>query len=179
MDEAIEMKEVHTDAITVEVARSEDAEVLAEILSSGVKNKLAHGDGSWGTEPYTAEELRERIKKGHTYIAKAGGEPVGTLLLIWEDELMWGDQPPVAAYVHQLAVKDGYRGKDLGKQLLDWASQQASNNGRDLLRVDFSAENEGLKSYYEDLGFSWVQDREVNAPHETYVAALYERPTES
>lgn len=79
--------------------------------------------------------------------------------------------------MHQLAVKEGYRGQDLGKQLLDWAGQQAANNGRGLLRIDFSPENDGLKAYYEKLGFKWVQNREIHAPHATYTAALYERPT--
>jgi ribosomal protein S18 acetylase RimI-like enzyme len=177
MKQKIPIKEVQSEALSVDVAKLEDAEALAEILTSGLRNKIAHGDMAWGTEPYASEELRERIKEGNTYIAKLGNQPVGTLLLIWEDEMMWGEQPPVAAYVHQLAIKDGYRGMDLGRQLLDWAGQQAASNDRKLLRIDFPPENQGLKSYYEKLGFQWVQNREVNAPNATYTAALYERPT--
>lgn len=170
-------KEAPNEAVSVEVAKPEDAEALAEILSSALQNKVAHGDMAWGTEPYTAEELHERIEQGNTYIARLGNEPVGTLLLTWEDEMMWGKQPPNAAYVHQLAIKDGYRGMDLGKQFLDWAGQQAANNGRELLRIDFPPKNYGLKAYYEKLGFKWVQNREIHAPHATYMAALYEKPT--
>lgn len=164
------------DDITVVVAKQEDAEILAEILSSGVKTKVDHGDMIWGSEPYTPEELHKRIAKGNTYIAKLGDEPVGTLLLIWDDEMTWGKQPPVAAYVHQIVVKDSYRGMNLGEKLLDWASKRAADNGRALLRIDVPPENKGLRSYYESLGFQWVQDREVHPPNGTYSVSLYERP---
>lgn len=162
--------------LTVSQALPEDAEVLAEILSSAIRNKIAHGDMAWGDKPYTTDELRGRIEKGNTYIARLGDRPVGTLLLIWEDEMTWGKHPPIAGYVHQLATKDGYRGMGIGKQLLEWASQQAANNGKELLRIDFPPENDGLKAYYASLGFKWVQDREIQTPHATYTAALYERP---
>lgn len=175
MEKTTPMKKVQSKTLSIDIAKAEDSEVLAEILSSGVRNKVAHGDMAWGAEPYTSEELREQIEKGNTYIARLGSQPVGTLLLIWEDEMTWGEQPPTAAYVHQLAIKDGYRGMGLGKQLLDWAGQQAANNGRTLLRIDFPPENDGLKSYYENLGFRWVQNRKIHAPHATYTTALYER----
>lgn len=177
MAETIPMAEVQSDALSVKVAKTEDAEALAEILSSGVRNKVAHGDMAWGTEPYTGEELLGRIEKGSTYVAKLGNQPVGTLVMIWDDETTWGEQPPIAAYVHQLAIKDGYTGMDLGRQLLDWAGQQAANNGKEFLRIDFPPDNESLKSYYENLGFQWVENREISAPHGAYNAALYERPT--
>ncbi len=176
MDELIPTAETSASVVMVEAAKPEDAQAMAEILTSAAQNKVAHGDMAWGTDPYTAEELRERIENGSAYIARLGNVPVGTLLLLWEDEMIWGQQPPVAAYVHQLAIKDGYRGMDLGQQLLDWASQQAANNGREFLRIDFRPENDGLRAYYEKLGFKLVQNRDVYAPHETYTAALYERP---
>ncbi len=177
MEDIYPSREVQAQTITVEVAKHEDAEALADILSSGVKNKVAHGDMAWGNEPYTPEELRERIDHGNTYIARIGNEPVGTLLLIWDDQMTWGEQPAIAAYVHQLAVKDGYRGMNLGGKLLDWAGQQAASSGRELLRIDIPPVNDGLKRYYENLGFTWVKNREIHAPHATYEAALYERPT--
>lgn len=162
--------------ITVAVAKPEDAEILANILTSGVQNKVAHGDMVWGSEPYTADELSDRIDKGNTYLAKIGDELVGTLMIIWSDEMTWGEQPAIAAYVHQIVVKDGYRGINLGSQLLDWAGQQAAKKGRTLLRIDVPAGNAGLKSYYKKLGFKWVQDKEVHSPNETYTVSLYERP---
>lgn len=134
------------------------------------------GDKAWGTEPYTPQELHDRIAKANTYAAWLEDEIVGTLLFLWEDEMMWGKQPPVAAYVHQLAIKDGYHGQGIGEQLLDWADRKAAKAGRKLLRIDFPPQNTGLKKYYEKLGFKFVMNREIHAPHATYIAALYEHP---
>jgi ribosomal protein S18 acetylase RimI-like enzyme len=83
----------------------------------------------------------------------------------------------VAAYVHQLAVKDGYHGQDIGGHLMGWASQQAAERKKQFLRIDFPLNNTGLKTYYEKHGFQFVKNREIHAPHATYTVALYERPT--
>ncbi len=174
---AVAKPEKDNQRLSVQRAQIEDAPALAAILTQAMQHKISHGDNAWGSEPYTPEELMSRIEKGNTYVAQLGDDVVGTLLLLWEDEMMWGEQPPVAAYVHQLAVKDGYRGMNLGGQLLDWAGQQAANKGRDLLRIDFPPENDGLRAYYEGLGFTFVENREIHAPHATYMAALYEKPT--
>lgn len=162
--------------LVISKARLEDAEALAAILTQAMRFKLAHADTAWGSEPYTAEELQGRIEKGVTYAAWMDGNLVATLLLLWEDAMMWGEQPPIAAYVHQLAVKDGYHGRGIGEKLLDWAGQQAVKRGRRLVRLDCPPTNTGLRTYYETHGFTWVKNREIHAPHATYIAALYERP---
>jgi GNAT superfamily N-acetyltransferase len=163
-------------SLTVKLARREDAEALVGLLNKASQYKLKHGDDAWASVPYTPQELEQRIKKGNTYTAWLGDELVGTMLLLWEDEMTWGKQPPIAAYAHQLAVQDGHHGHNLGGQLLDWASEQAAAHGRKFLRIDLPTGNDGLRSYYESQGFTWVEDREIHAPHAVYMAALYERP---
>ena len=169
------VQETDGQIFSVDLAQLEDAEVLAEILSSAIQNKSNHNDRAWGAPPHPIEEVYKDIEAGNIYIARLGNNPVGTLKLVWEDEVIWGKQPPIAAYVHQLAVASGYHGLDLGKQLLDWAGLQASSNDRNLLRIDIPPGNEGLKNYYEKQGFKWVKDREVRAPHKTYTAVLCEK----
>jgi GNAT superfamily N-acetyltransferase len=155
-----------------------DAAALSEILTQAMYYKLSLDDAAWGMQPYKTDEMHDRIQKGNTYSAWLGDELIGTLMLLWEDELIWGKQPPVAAYVHQLAIKDGYHGQNMGEQLLKWANQKTAQQQRRLLRIDLPEGNQGLKQYYEKLGFRWVMNREVRAPHKTYIAALYERSTE-
>ena len=78
-------------SLSVEQARLEDAPALAEILTQAMQNKIAHGDNAWGSEPYTAEELIPRIEKGNTYVTRLGNDVAETLLLLCEDEMMWGE----------------------------------------------------------------------------------------
>ncbi len=163
--------------LLVRKARLEEAEALAGILTQAMEFKLSRQDKAWGSHRYTTEELRERISKGNTYAVWADKTLVATLLLLWEDEMMWGKQPPDAVYVHQLAIAEGQHGKDIGGELLDWAGEQAVKQGRRFLRLDCPPSNKGLRKYYEKQGFTWVQDRQIHAPQATYMAALYERPT--
>lgn len=163
--------------LIVRKARPEDAEALAEVLTQAMHYKLARNDTAWDSVPYSVEELQEQIVKGNTYAVWLDGTLVATLRLLWENEMMWGDQPPIAAYAHQLAVKDGYHGHNIGSQLLDWAGQQAAAKGRKLLRIDFRPSNSSLKAYYVKHGFQFVKNRKIHAPHATYTAVLYERPT--
>ncbi|MCL4392621.1 GNAT family N-acetyltransferase [Patescibacteria group bacterium] len=173
----ITTKDQNNTKLLIQQAQKEDAQIIVNILSSALQYKVSHGDMVWGTEPYSSKKLLHNIKEGNTYIARIGNIPVGTLTLLLEDEMIWGKQPPIATYVHKLAIKDGYHGRDLGKKLLDWASQQATNNGRSLLRIDFHYNNYGLRSYYEKLGFKLVEkNRKIHIPHRTTIA-LYERST--
>lgn len=162
--------------LIVKKSKRDDAGQLAEILTEARLYKTAHGDNAWGSKPVGAEEMEARIAKGNTYSARIGDKIVGTILLLWEDKLTWGEQPAVAGYAHQLAVKNGYRGQNLGAQILDWASKKTEVNRRSFLRIDFPPDNEGLKRYYTALGFTFVEKRLVETSRSTYTAGLYQRP---
>ncbi len=167
------------ETISVELAKPDDAPQLAEILNQSAKYKLAHGDDAWISAPFTVEEISKHINEGNTYSARLGDTIVGTLMLLWKDEMVWGKQPSTAGYIHLLAVRDEYHGHNLGGQLLDWAGEKAKANGKKALRIDLSPKNNGLRAYYEKQGFTWVENKEVHAPHATYVAALFEKPISS
>jgi ribosomal protein S18 acetylase RimI-like enzyme len=161
--------------LVIKLARPQDADKLKKLMQEAVQFKLARGDNSWASVPYTTEKLKQRIKSGGIYVAWIGNMIVGTVRLTEDDEFIWGKQPPTAAYIHQLAIKDGYHGQHLGRVLLDWLSKQAAQKGYDQLRLDVPSDNNGLKHYYEKQGFVWVKDKEVRAPWGIYASSLYER----
>jgi GNAT superfamily N-acetyltransferase len=155
--------------LVVRLAEPKDISSLIGLMNEAAQYKLKHGDSAWAAVPYTPKKFEQRIKQGVLYVA-------ATIQLSEEDELIWGKQPPTATYVHQLAVKDGYHGLNLGKVLIDWASDQAARKGHDRLRIDIPPGNTGLKKYYETQGFAWVEDRDIRVSWGTYVASLHERP---
>jgi ribosomal protein S18 acetylase RimI-like enzyme len=156
-------------------AEATDAPLLADILTDAGKHKLEHNDLSWGTEGYSLDEATELINTSPTYFIRKDGEVVATVALQWDDESSWGVQPPVAAYIHRLAVKDGFHGQGLGEQIIDWANEQAVQNGRQFLRLDCDARNTSLCAYYENQGFVKVGTKQI-PEYNDYIAALYERP---
>jgi protein-tyrosine phosphatase len=74
--------------------------------------------------------------------------------------MFWGARPDDAGYLHRLVVRRDRVGNGLGAQLIDWASGCVRAAGRARLRLDVSADNLPLSSFYERLGFTCRGERE-------------------
>ena len=155
--------------IKIRKAVAADASMVADILTEATHYKLQQGDTSWGSDAYSAAEVRAVLDD--TYLVCVGEEPVGTVVLQWEDKLYWGDQPPHAGYIHKLAVKQHVHGLRIGEQTIAWALLQVKERGRGLLRLDCRAINTGLGGYYERQGFRRVGTVRVRGAD----TALYEK----
>ena len=155
-------------------ASSEDTPILLDILTDATHQKLNRGDMSWGPSGWTEEEVRDVMTESTVYLVRQNDQIIGTVSLQWDDEEVWGPQPPVAGYLHRLAIKDEFRGQGLGEQIVDWSAARAAENGRSSLRLDCEESNEDLCNYYKGLGFTKVGSQILN---EFYTAALFERPT--
>lgn len=154
-------------------ATGADARIVASILTEAVRRKLKYDDHAWGSGVYSEDEVLSLMAKSTAYLAYADKEPIGTVSLQWDDESVWGEQPPVAGYIHRLAVKEGAMTKGGGSQILDWASDQVARSHRQFLRLDCNAQNTKLCAYYDAQGFIRVDVRRRS--EDGYVAALYER----
>lgn len=159
----------------VQAARADDAVAIATILTDATKHKLERGDGAWGSDPWSEDEVKAEMARKPIYVAKLGDEVVGTVSLTWEDHRVWGNQPPVAGYIHRLAVKQGFHGQNLGKRIIDWALATAAQNKKEFLRLDCASENTNLCKYYEGLGFKLVATKQIPSDDGNYIAALYQK----
>ncbi len=162
-----------THQISVGRAGATHVTAVVEILNEATRYKAAHGDLAWGSSGgFDARDVSDAMVQGEVYVVRLGEEIVGTVRLQWSDEHYWGLQPPVAGYIHGLAVKDGFHGRGIGATVLNWAIDQISLTGLQFLRLDCGADNAGLCRYYEDRGFIQVGQRMLG---DGYAAALYQR----
>jgi len=159
--------------IQIAKATASDIPVLVEILTEATSYKLHHKDHSWGSRPFTPAEVGRNLSIGGTYKAVAGGEIVGTCELVWDDPEVWGKQPPVAGYLHRLAVKQGWHGRDMGAQIIAWAAAEVKSQNRRFLRLDCDSRNLKLRNYYEQQDFFLVEVKLVSA-HKKYLSSLYQ-----
>ncbi len=113
--------------------------------------------------------VRDRVQRGEVYLGRIGGEPAATITLEWADDGVWSDLLGDACYVHGFAVARAYAG--IGTAMLRWVERVAAERGKRLLRLDCTAENVGLRAYYERAGFTHRGD--VRLAHRT--AARFER----
>jgi ribosomal protein S18 acetylase RimI-like enzyme len=152
----------------VERATPEELEEVVAVLSEAAAWLRSRGIEQW-PHPFPAEWVAPSIDRGETYLARLDGAVAGTITVRWEDPAFWGEQPPVAGYVHGIAVRREFAG--LGLELLEWADEQVRAEGRDLLRLDCRTDNERLRRYYEERGFEHRGDATVA----NFRTSLYER----
>jgi len=154
--------------VIVEQARPEELGEVLAVLSESARWLRSRGIEQW-PDPFPPDQVEPSIARGETYLVRVGGEVAGTITLRWADPAFWGEQPPVAGYVHAIAVRREFAG--LGPKLLDWAAARVREAGRELLRLDCLSGNAALRSYYERNGFVHCRDTDVA----DFWTSLYER----
>jgi len=136
-----------------------DAEALLVLREAAADWLAGRGVRQWEPGEVGLEEVRSQVDAGHWHVVREDGVPVGALRLLWQDEHVWGPQPPVAGYVHGLVVSQRHHGLGLGSGLLQWAADQILDHGRSVLRLDCGEDNRALRRYYLERGFEEVGRR--------------------
>ncbi len=136
-------------ALTVRLATEDDVEVVAELAL-----ELARSLGN-PTVP-TVEEARSNARRALAdpretiYLAELDGKPVA-MCHISVRQLI-SEHAPVAL-VDELVVAEGFRGKGIGKRLVETARGFALERGCLELEVGTAAENTSACAFYRAVGF--------------------------
>lgn len=146
---------------TIRRATIKDKTDIINILQAAARWLQNKGIKQWefllaGNEDSAMEV---EILAGNTYIAEIEGQIAGTFIASCEqnewDVLMWGEKDDAAWYIHRLAVHQNYRGKQIGRQLLEWIETQLVG-ANSVLRLDCVADNPDLISFYDRAGYTFV-----------------------
>ena len=147
---------------------SADLEIIVAFFDEAIEWLVVQGrSDQWGTSHCPAKEgkltwIRGIVDEGDVFIAELDGEPVGALIVnpvpmtyvpaIEEPEL----------YVRLLISSRHHKGQRIGSRLLQFARDEATRRGTDLLRLDcYASEDEALIRYYESQGFTRTERIEV------------------
>jgi ribosomal protein S18 acetylase RimI-like enzyme len=160
-----------TQTFEVTKAGPGDAASLIAVMDEATRYKALHGDLAWGREGNSAPRVLGAIERGEMHAVRCAGRVIGAVCIQWDDERYWGAQPPVAGYLHGLAIGHGYRGAGWGALVIEWALRHVAEQNRRWLRLDCPASNAGLCRYYEQQGFALVGRQVFVSGH---VAALYQ-----
>jgi GNAT superfamily N-acetyltransferase len=157
--------------VNVRRCQARDVAAVAGLLDEATVWVGERGYEQWPL-PFPRDELEAAVERGEVYVAEVDREVVATVTLLWDDPMYWGDRPADAAYVHRLAVRRACAGRRIGSAIVEWADMTAGAAGRAFLRLDCLADNPGIRSYYEQLGFEHRGDLVVNNRN----MSIYERP---
>ncbi len=160
MDEELEIRQ----------ARPADIGPVIAILEDAAQRAASKGMAMWPLE-FPRQPVAEAIERREVYLAVLNRQAVGTLTLQWSDRLIWGDMPDDAGYVHKLAVRRAYAGRQLGRRLLEWAERTVAAAGKQYVRLDCLALNPVLRDYYERAGYVYRGEAQATG----WRASLYEK----
>jgi len=147
-------------AVPPRPAEAADAQALLALREAAAAWLASRGVRQWEPGEVGVQEVREQVDAGQWHVVREDGAPVAALRLLWQDEQVWGLQPPIAGYVHGLVVSQRHHGLGLGSALLRWAAGQVRGRGRCLLRLDCGEQNRDLRRYYTEQGFVEVGRRD-------------------
>ncbi len=142
--------------LLVRKASSAEKAVVLGIKQDAARWLEAKGIHQWaGILMAQGEDfVHKPVQEGESYLLFQGDHPIGTITITWEDSVSWGEKGKdgKAGYLHGMAVLRKYAGKEIGKQLLDWAMGVIRAKGK-TVRLDCMAENPRINRYYRDMAF--------------------------
>lgn len=122
-------------------------------LLLGMMRELYLHDGT----PFDAEWHRAPLVPlladgalGRVWIARAGAEPAGYLVLTFGYSLEFGGRD---AFVDELYLREGFRGAGLGRRALETASEACREMGVRALHLEVERTNVAAQGFYRRLGF--------------------------
>lgn len=158
---------------TVVEATDSDTNALLSLRDDAARWLRARGIDQWqlGEIPYSWERGDEYF----VFVLWHREDRVGTVTILWDDPVIWGEQLVPAGYVHNLIVARPFGGQGLGLRLLQWAEDYVTESGRSLARLDCGARSRKLRDLYESVGYRWVRDQQYAWLDPDLALALYEK----
>lgn len=165
------MEELAHSLAAIRQATPRDTAAVTDILLEVASWLEQTGKPMWKAGELMTSRIAADVDAGLFYVAECDGELAGTVKFQLEDALFWPDVPPgESAFVHRLAVKRRFAGRQISSALLQWAVMRAHSLGRRFLRLDCEAARPRLRSIYEGFGFRHHSDRQVGP----YFVSRYE-----
>ena len=168
----------------IDRARSFDLEAVVQLLDAAAVWQQGVGIDLWRPGTFK-EDVRATIGAGDLYVARDNGAIIGCFML---DEgsprlTRWLTEHGRRAdrgVVGRLTVARHAAGRGLGLELLREAGRRASREGVAFLRLECPSDNERLRRYYEDAGFTYCGDNDQPGPNgERWVSSIFEKPAGS
>jgi len=131
----------------VREATEDDAQLLARLLHDF---NTEFGDFVPDL-PLLAERIADHIRRGESTFLLAGEGPEGFAQVRFRPSLMTGE---LDAYLEELYVAPGHRGRGLGRALLDAVVEVSRRRGAVHLDLNTSVDDTAARGLYESAGFT-------------------------
>ena len=153
-------------AVEIRVARSEDAQDVAAVLTEAAEWLHDRGTPLWARDQFPVEGVAPDCGAGLFFIAWSGPTAAGTMRLSDMDPDFWPEAAAgEAVYLHRLAVRKSAAGGPVSSALLEYAAQHTRQRRAPYLRLDAESSRNRLRGVYERFGFQLHSYHTVRGVH--------------
>lgn len=99
-------------------------------------------------------ELLEAVEEGRLLVAESGGTVAGFALFVVRHVASDRQVSRDSLFINDLAVREGLRGRGIGRMLLDRVGQLAREGGYDAVELQVNAKNAPARAMYASYGFT-------------------------
>jgi GNAT superfamily N-acetyltransferase len=141
-------------------ATEADAGTLAALVREAFEEYRGRLDPPSGAHAETPQTVCDRLRSGRVVLAMAGEGPAGCVFYEKEEGRL---------HMSRLAVRPVYRGRGLGRILIEYVEGQARALGLPRVRLGVRIPLAQQRAYYERLGYGPVEA----GAHAGYVEPTY------
>jgi protein-tyrosine phosphatase len=161
--------------LVVTRATASDAPVVRALRDELASWMLQRGIRQWNPGDLSAKWIAVCIGFGVVSLVSHDDRLVGSVTVVWDDPLIWGEQSEPAGYIHMLMVDRAFGGHGIGRLILQCAEDSIAAAGLPLARLDCVADNPPLRAYYEHAGYRFVGTKTFPDIEWDGATALYEK----
>ena len=124
---------------------------------------ISNGIHQWNEHYPSAAAFERDIERDELYVLEIAEKVVGTIVIsaLMDDEYVsvtWLTTNANSVYIHRLSIDPNQQGKGYAQQLMDFAENQAKENGFDSIRLDTFSQNKRNQRFYEKRGYQRLED---------------------
>jgi len=134
--------------LAIRKAKKEDIGKFIEVYKSAYKNMKKYAYRKDKNIKWYFKWLLKRDENG-VFIAEINGEAVGVVAC----DSNWLGLYEDVGEIHEIVVRDEYKGKGIGKKLMEKAEEYLKSKGHRIIELWVGEENHLAKKFYEKLGY--------------------------
>src|SRR4051794_24185568 len=109
--------------LRVRRATFDDAPGLRALRNDLARWMRRRGIQQWLPGEVSVEWIELCILCGVVDVFSQDDRVVGSVTVVWEDLLVWGEQPEPAGYIHMLMLDRSFGGYEIGRSILECAER--------------------------------------------------------
>lgn len=142
---------------TIEQSTIDDLKDIFHLYELATTYQKKHISNGWPT--FKQDMVLREINRGHQYKFVNDKETSCVFSIAFHDPDIWFEKDAEPSiYIHRIATHPAYRGQHFVKRIIEWATDFAKANKLKFIRMDTTAGNPKLITYYKKCGFTYLGD---------------------